>query len=1482
MGSQYVVNPTCAYVVKPMCVMGSWVWQFYRYIHADTNEDFCAPGGILLASQVNPIMEAGNPFRWLMECNPYRFITPVIEFANARTLSEKVLVSILGGICLNKYGHHLKPVQVAVRSKFKRLIKYSSLGVAKIVFGLFSWGIDLVYNLFMYLFVSNDVAVDVTVGTHPVPPTHNGLFTFMGREWARVPGGAVKKARVIGGVVGGDMQYEIINEPEPEGQYQGPGDSKLNCVMPISDKLARGEVIILTEDGHHLAGGFVVRDAPTGINTLITTRHGTYAMNKMVVKGPLDRTIMVDVKNGFTFEDIKTDVKDVLPWCDVQDVCTFRDIIVFPLDNNALSTIGVSALTHNHLSREYEGETGVLRFCDDDMCNIKRYTGIIPEAKDFVHKMGIAFSGISSIKGSSGCAIKTIDQTEKVVGMQLGTPAHKFKFLHGKYNVIMHMDTILCLLIGLGLWTDTISEKLNHLITSWLEEPDTCPGEMNRRKKKYKEKKRRERLQLDNLHLQMKADYEEHLNDQAYEDWACELGITGAGYGASKPQFMGPKPKGESILFNVSVREKPICQYRKGVERKKKEEYEALLARKCEEDQNPAESKQPAPTETIKVEPTEPKSPRAASKPAVVAPGSPRLVVTPWMQESMTKVPVVSESAPVVDTTIPVQTITSQPAQDPVSAPEPASPTTPTMLARLAQIAKANPACYGGGRGRGKLSQFGAGSPDSEKPPCIDLSSTPERLPVSEIVPAYVTYDPEDELNPPEPLTPRTKRKQRLTALALHDFDEYDEAAPGRGQMRTYTNKLNRKFHHGADRPIPNPIYTPGSAQYVGRASVVERSWPQSMPIPPPPPPPPDPICPHQDNLLDAPGESNAIDALHIVDQHTTASDDQRVTKWKSDILAGHAEEVFKEIRHLYRVRHYSADYGSTSMRMWKNFSNEGPDLYYGPPTRLSRAEVRRELHNYISLPCNNTTRNYLRATCPEWGNDIDTGEIMNCPNEPKDEPREFPDRNGIEYFVEIGLMNGYRDFTRKHKVPEVDQRLVDDLKGMLRGYEKNGTHGCTKGPYEVPANTEANMLASMEAQARRADQRDPRGTMSPEDRGWLATSIAYAKTVYTQGLRDNGIKDVLPALNQGKAGFLSALHELEDKSSGVSNYYRRLSKQMWAENHADELVDLVVTRLILLCVADEHIIYMTPEELVHYGLADLKELHIKSEHHAKKKMDDKRFRLIWVNSLIDIVVQNLLHKADNNAMCEAYDNGKFHYGALTMGHDQAGIRKFAEAARNLDLIEHNVTSDISAYDLSVPGSLIRADGERRAYNVPEGLLYTKRFIKLFSYVLCKHVVSAGRSVFRCEKDGVTSSGQLSTTAQNTFVRTVVGFFCGSYAHVSIGDDTVADSGYDPARTSLLYMTSRDVEHHFMMTDFTSHKIDFTSLTASFNNVQKMLYHLVQCAEEGVGMVDRLGGCLYVVRNTVEVHRDLLQIAYTHDPSISTFIVDIDYGFVSL
>lgn len=516
---------------------------------------------------------------------------------------------------------------------------------------------------------------------------------------------------------------------------------------------------------------------------------------------------------------------------------------------------------------------------------------------------------------------------------------------------------------------------------------------------------------------------------------------------------------------------------------------------------------------------------------------------------------------------------------------------------------------------------------------------------------------------------------------------------------------------------------------------------------------------------------------------------------------------------------------------------------------------VRERLELALSSATNEEYRDYLSKVVPQIFLEEKDREVLLG----KDE---------VPFFKKVAMFEGKEGKPKAKKKVSNETALQLLIRNLATKYHDEGSHGCDKGRHEIPEDTKENLLKSLRAQSGMANAGAPK--LNGAQQKDFDAAVELARSKYQEPL---GGKKIKTYLEEGEYGLLKTFQGLEDKSSGVSQRYMRLKKKTWCEKHTKQVVDFTLSRLVLMIVAGPDLADLDPLEQVRYGIADCKEMFLKNEKHSPKKLKEERFRMIWISSLIDLVLQSLLHKADNAFYTDAYQEGYISCAAVGMGHDPDGIKHLIKAFRREGL-ELNISSDATAFDLSFPGICVHADADRRADNVESPRV--AGLVRWYGHVLCSHVLCVGNDVWVCLKHGCTSTGQLSTTTQNTFGRAVSAAYGGAKSWVNTGDDLVASRGFDYKKLEDLGISSRNPRDNEHEADFTSHMIDFNTGKARFCNVEKMLWTLYEHCTDLATNKERFGGNLYVLRDTPGVYDDLLAIARDQGIDVSATQCDVN------
>ena len=336
------------------------------------------------------------------------------------------------------------------------------------------------------------------------------------------------------------------------------------------------------------------------------------------------------------------------------------------------------------------------------------------------------------------------------------------------------------------------------------------------------------------------------------------------------------------------------------------------------------------------------------------------------------------------------------------------------------------------------------------------------------------------------------------------------------------------------------------------------------------------------------------------------------------------------------------------------------------------------------------------------------------------------------------------------------------------------------------------------------------------------------------------------------------------DKSAGWSQYFRPGTKRSWQDKEGLELASYFTRCRLLLraAVGPDVMAQMTPSQLVEAGLSDPRTMFIKVEPHGESKISEGRWRLIWGASLVDVCTASVTCRRQDKLDIEQYQGGPVkdgHQQAAGLGHHDLGVDRLCrEFDRLLDTGLEVFDADAKHWDMLVNRDSIYADAWRRV------ILYAGAYSDVFERLaLCEaaansaHVVLVGGNLWEVLKPGITASGILSTTAQNSFIRALLYSFVGVKSCVVAGDDAAGARvpGYDHTLPLKAYGPIEKAVNVYKPEtgiEFTSHRFVKRAggWHATFLNLGKA------CARLALGdkevQRDQLAGLLFCVRNEPE------------------------------
>lgn len=310
----------------------------------------------------------------------------------------------------------------------------------------------------------------------------------------------------------------------------------------------------------------------------------------------------------------------------------------------------------------------------------------------------------------------------------------------------------------------------------------------------------------------------------------------------------------------------------------------------------------------------------------------------------------------------------------------------------------------------------------------------------------------------------------------------------------------------------------------------------------------------------------------------------------------------------------------------------------------------------------------------------------------------------------------------------------------------------------------------------------------------------------------------------------------------------------------------------------------MGPKQLLRCGVLEPKEVFVKPEMHAAKKVRTKRWRAIWHCSAQAELTVRLLHDSQNKVEIAAYQQGKTHsaefptFGSCPgMGHHDDSVQETIAALRRLKEMDQPIgTADASGWDTSATRSLWILDGYRRGLlgeSAALGRAYGLAQLNL-SLILSAHVLSVDGYLYEVHRFGIMSSGNPSTSASNSFTRQAVhaaGFRKDNAAitlaniklSLTMGDDLVGQGHMTSdvidsfsSRGALIDDAERVVD--FTKVSFISHLYNLADGGATFDNGNKLLARL--CFLNEKLSCEQAAGIFFAVRHTHELRRKVVDL----------------------
>jgi hypothetical protein len=382
-------------------------------------------------------------------------------------------------------------------------------------------------------------------------------------------------------------------------------------------------------------------------------------------------------------------------------------------------------------------------------------------------------------------------------------------------------------------------------------------------------------------------------------------------------------------------------------------------------------------------------------------------------------------------------------------------------------------------------------------------------------------------------------------------------------------------------------------------------------------------------------------------------------------------------------------------------------------------------------------------------------------------------------------------------------------------------------------------------------------------DRGWTHFwDLPDFDERYTRGLDD--MPRSRAALFDFKERFNTVVDGFDgSKSAGWSANYLAGTKAVWKEAGRDRLYYLAKCRIALRFACEAELPTMSPERMVELGLKDPAIGTIKYEAHSASKQASKRWRIIWVASMLDSTVQGICHTRQNKANIASYQSGRQDRVLVGLGHHDEGIERLGDVLTRIGLFNGLIwDEDAEGWDLSVCRDGLVSNGSVRcmllddAQASPEINETTCHMLMHEAFCNTSHVLCIGKSLWELQIQGMTSSGAMSTGDQNSDVRQRQAILAGAAIAAALGDDLVGAGDMCPVRiakcgTLTKEMTTSDKDGPINITSHRFVRGPDGRWSATFNKFGKLMAHVDLRRPPGLPPKDDvIRGVMTVLRHT--------------------------------
>ncbi|UQZ09594.1 putative RNA-dependent RNA polymerase [Freshwater macrophyte associated sobeli-like virus 1] len=192
----------------------------------------------------------------------------------------------------------------------------------------------------------------------------------------------------------------------------------------------------------------------------------------------------------------------------------------------------------------------------------------------------------------------------------------------------------------------------------------------------------------------------------------------------------------------------------------------------------------------------------------------------------------------------------------------------------------------------------------------------------------------------------------------------------------------------------------------------------------------------------------------------------------------------------------------------------------------------------------------------------------------------------------------------------------------------------------------------------------------------------------------------------------------------------------------------------------------------------DVIRMFIKNEPHTLSKARDRRWRLIASVSIVDQIIQRILHGPLNNAE-KLLSHKQSHCIGLGHGDDKIAVLASKFRAGVSPPSTTAVSSDVSNFDFSLYPDHFAVDQEyRRLVHRCEPGDWWTQVSASFEQLLLNARFIAGDGKIVVPRFGVQKSGSFCTSSSNSHIRAFISYVSGAESCMVIGDDAVEFYNY--------------------------------------------------------------------------------------------------------